>query len=454
MRGRWIGVLVAMEVLLSVMIIHRVAYTEIDWDAYMSEVAGVFRDGELDYRNLSGSTGPLVYPAGFVYLYGVLRWFTTAGTDIRVAQYWFAFFYVATVVTVLFILRKCNAPPVVLVATCLSRRAHSIFMLRLFNDGPSMLLFYISLLLLVQFLSSSSSSSSAAAASSPLKGSARARISEKLLLASTLCFSLAVSIKMNVLLFAPAYLWVWFLYGGWPCITRHSFLVFASQIALGAPFLATYPASYLAKAFEFSRVFQFKWSVNWAFMHPAAFASSSFALFLLGAHIFMLAIFYYRRFQVTPAKNFFLPFSAFAPAAMSMPRSTDGVERRLCSPYHEALRDPRYICAVFFTVNIIGVVCARTLHYQFYAWYVHSIPFLLWVSRGGIWWEKVLTGLLIEVVWNLYPPSPIASAVLLSLHFRIVFGMFWSGVWDPELYAAKSTQRRRPIHKPDPRKSL
>lgn len=44
--------------------------TEIDWVAYMQEVKG-FLDGERNYLNLRGDTGPLVYPAGFVYIYSV-----------------------------------------------------------------------------------------------------------------------------------------------------------------------------------------------------------------------------------------------------------------------------------------------------------------------------------------------------------------------------------------------
>ena len=46
--------------------------TEIDWIAYMQEVGG-FLGGELDYRLLGGDTGPLVYPAGFLYIYSFFR---------------------------------------------------------------------------------------------------------------------------------------------------------------------------------------------------------------------------------------------------------------------------------------------------------------------------------------------------------------------------------------------
>lgn len=55
--------------------------TEIDWIAYMQEVKG-FIDGERNYMNIYGDTGPLVYPAGFVYVFTMLYWFTNKGTDI------------------------------------------------------------------------------------------------------------------------------------------------------------------------------------------------------------------------------------------------------------------------------------------------------------------------------------------------------------------------------------
>lgn len=55
--------------------------TEIDWVAYMQEVAGPL-GGEFDYTKLRGDTGPLVYPAGFVYIFAALHWITSQGTNI------------------------------------------------------------------------------------------------------------------------------------------------------------------------------------------------------------------------------------------------------------------------------------------------------------------------------------------------------------------------------------
>lgn len=40
--------------------------------------------GELDYAKLKGDTGPLVYPAGFVYLFAWLRRLT--GGNVAAAQ--------------------------------------------------------------------------------------------------------------------------------------------------------------------------------------------------------------------------------------------------------------------------------------------------------------------------------------------------------------------------------
>ena len=77
-------------------------------------------------------------------------------------------------------IRSKAVPPVVLTLLCLSKRLHSIYMLRLFNDGVAMLAAYIAIWLLI---------------------SQRWR-------AALVAFSAAVSVKMNVLLMAPPVLLV------------------------------------------------------------------------------------------------------------------------------------------------------------------------------------------------------------------------------------------------------
>jgi len=57
--------------------------------------------GEYDYTKLRGDTGPLVYPAGFVYVFILLRWLTDSGKNILRAQYIFAVLHSVTVALIL-----------------------------------------------------------------------------------------------------------------------------------------------------------------------------------------------------------------------------------------------------------------------------------------------------------------------------------------------------------------
>ena len=52
-----------------------------------------------------------------------------------------------------------------------------------------------------------------------------------------------------------------------------------------------YPESYLGRAFEFSRVFDYQWTVNWRMMDEKSFVSPEFANALLTGHGVTLLIF-------------------------------------------------------------------------------------------------------------------------------------------------------------------
>lgn len=75
------ALILLVELCLGCLIIENVAYTEIDWQAYMQQI-GSFLDGQYDYMELKGQTGPLVYPAGFVYIYSFFYWLTDQGRNI------------------------------------------------------------------------------------------------------------------------------------------------------------------------------------------------------------------------------------------------------------------------------------------------------------------------------------------------------------------------------------
>ncbi|KAL0237782.1 hypothetical protein GEMRC1_012256 [Eukaryota sp. GEM-RC1] len=256
----------AFDLAVNVFIIHFVPFTDIDWTAYMQEVGAPdgFLGGVKDYPLMRGDTGPLVYPAGFVYLYSLFYYITNGGANFLPIQYLFAFLSLLTLLIVSLLLRMCNLPPAILLLLTVSIRLHSIWVLRLFNDAPMALLCLLAVYLTAK---------------------------KKFWLAS-LCFSLAISIKMSGLLFLPGFFLVLaFEKGNVFKIFNYLFNIFAVQVMLAYPFLKENYSGYISKAFEFSRVFTFKWTVNWKFLNPAVFTSEQFGLVLLALHLGFLLIF-------------------------------------------------------------------------------------------------------------------------------------------------------------------
>jgi alpha-1,3-mannosyltransferase len=105
----------------------------------------LFVDGERDYALIKGDTGPLVYPAIHVYIYTALYYLTNKGSNIVAAQSIFHVLYLVTLAFVLACYMRTNAPPWLLAPLVLSKRLHSIFLLRLFNDSWATLGFWIAI---------------------------------------------------------------------------------------------------------------------------------------------------------------------------------------------------------------------------------------------------------------------------------------------------------------------
>ncbi|KAK3248048.1 hypothetical protein CYMTET_42474 [Cymbomonas tetramitiformis] len=352
------------DALFCVIIFLKVSYTEIDWIAYMEEVKG-YLDGERDYYNLRGQTGPLVYPGGFVYLFAALRWLTAE--DVPTAQVYFIGVYLLNLAVVFAIYVRSKAVPAwALVLLILSKRVHSIFVLRLFNDGVTMLLAHISILF----------------------------FQSKRWVTGLIIFSVAVSVKMNVLLFAPPLFLL--LCTGTSAWTTIIALAAAAiiQVGAGIEFLLVNPWAYLKRSFDLGRKFIFFWSVNWKFLPEDIFLSSWLAASLLAIHLLALALFAHFRWT----------------------RSEGGIIKAVSANMHAAAKGAttcreltlEHITTVLFTGNFIGIAFARSLHYQFYCWYFFSVPYLLWrtnmptIARVAVWAA-------IEVIWNMYPSSPVSS---------------------------------------------
>ena len=367
----------------------RVPYTEIDWRAYMDEVGG-YLAGERDYTKLRGDTGPLVYPAGFVYLYAALRRLT--GGEVASAQIIFILFYVANLAAVLAVyVRARVVPPWALVTLALSKRVHSIFVLRLFNDCFAALFAHIAVLL----------------------------VQSRRWTLGAVALSLGVSVKMNVLLMLPPFLVL--LVGGArvsQVITALAAAI-AAQIALATPFLAAYPREYVARAFEFSRAFLHEWTVNWKFVPEDVFLSSAFARGLLVAHLVALFALAHRRW-CAKGGGF---FPRFVVDALRRALSNAPPARAIV-----ASLTPAKVATTLFEGNFVGVVFARSLHYQFYAWYFHSLPMLLWSATrypgGDV--ARLATMFAIERAWCAFPATPETSATLLAAHVAVLLGVWFA----------------------------
>ncbi|XP_054804254.1 dol-P-Man:Man(5)GlcNAc(2)-PP-Dol alpha-1,3-mannosyltransferase isoform X3 [Prosopis cineraria] len=378
----------------------------------MSQVTG-FLGGERDYRNLKGDTGPLVYPAGFLYIYSAFQYLT--GGAVYPAQILFAFLYTLNLAIILLVYVKTDVVPWwALCLLSLSKRLHSIFMLRLFNDCVAMTLLHAALLLIIH---------------------QRWHL-------GLIMFSGAVSVKMNVLLYAPPLLLLMLKamdISGVLLALAGAALV---QILLGLPFLASYPAAYISRAFNLSRVFIHFWSVNFKFMPEPVFISKGFAIFLLAAHLILLALFAHCRwckheggllnFLHSKYVSMRLGFALFFSSSFKKFGKTNSSSLKVLTKEH--------IMTTMFVGNFIGIVCARSLHYQFYSWYFHSLPYLLWRTNYSTLTRLILF-MGVEMCWNIYPSNSLSSGLLLCLHLTILWGL-WSAQPDyPYVQDTSSTHK-------------
>ncbi|XP_046417074.1 lethal(2)neighbour of tid protein [Neodiprion virginianus] len=375
--------LVILEVFVNILVVQNVRYTEIDWKAYMQEVEG-FLNGTLDYSKLRGDTGPLVYPAGFVYLYSMLYYATSHGTNIKLAQYVFAVLYIVLLVLVFRIYAKTKkVPPYVLVLICTtSYRIHSIFILRLFNDPVAMVLLFASINLFL----------------------------ENRWHLGSLFYSLAVSVKMNILLFAPALLVAYLAILGFRRTVVQLAICAAVQVVLGLPFLYGNPIAYVKGAFNLGRVFEFKWTVNWRFLPEEVFLNPYFHVGLLVLHLAALA--WFLPSWITYLKSY--------AKLRHVEKDLKGQLRR--NEKVDMSTSSQLFILPLFTANFIGIVFSRSLHYQFYVWYFHTLPYIVWCTSYQTVTKIVILGV-IELCWNTYPSTIFSSAALYICHIALLFSL-------------------------------
>jgi alpha-1,3-mannosyltransferase len=210
-------------------------------------------------------------------------------------------------------------------------------------------------------------------------------------------------------LFAPGLAFLLLLtFGFWQTIPRLA-LCAVVQLVLGLPFLLENPAGYMERAFNFGRQFDYTWTVNWRLISQETFLDRRLHLVLLGLHIGALVLFWLYRWS---AAHGAVSLFQRAPLANAPQKLT-----------------PTQITAVLFTSNLIGMAFARSLHYQFYVWYFHTLTWLVWFVPALHPVAKCALLLAIEYCWNVYPSTPFSSGLLHACHAVLLVALWAGGSW-------------------------
>ena len=346
--------------------------SEIDWSTYMVQIR-LFLDGERQYSKITGPTGPLVYPALHVYIYTALYHLTDEGTNILRAQVIFAGLYLTTLAVVLACYRRVAAPPWLLVPLALSKRLHSIFVLRLFNDCWAALGLWVAVYLLQR----------------------------RRWAAGTLVWGLGLGVKMTLLLAAPGVGVVLLQGAGLASAVGSGLSVLLSQVVLAAPFLTRNTGvDYFLRAFDLGRQFLYKWTVNWRFVGEDTFLSKGFAIGLLIVHATLLLTFLQTKW-IRPTASSLGEF-----VAKHLGRANGSELAKVSQKI-----SPTFIMDTVLGSMVIGLLCARSLHYQFYAYLGWATPYLLWRAGGGPVWVLV-NWVLQEYSWLVFPSTDMSSTLV------------------------------------------
>ncbi|KAI0217872.1 hypothetical protein LSAT2_030333 [Lamellibrachia satsuma] len=156
----------------------------------------------------------------------------------------------------------------------------------------------------------------------------------------------------------------------------------------------------------------FKWTVNWRFLPLDIFLSRYFHAALLACHIAVLLIFLFTRWH----------------------RMFGGVRGLMQLKGTLENISANDMVLMLFTANFIGVMFSRSLHYQFYVWYFHSLPYLLWHCTCLPVILRLLVLGVIEQAWNTYPSTNYSSASLHLCHLVILLSLWWSTRTSPSAH--------------------
>ncbi|KAG0660553.1 dolichyl-P-Man:Man(5)GlcNAc(2)-PP-dolichol alpha-1,3-mannosyltransferase [Maudiozyma exigua] len=382
-------ILMLLESMALKIIISNVPYTEIDYKAYMEQIDMIY-DGEYNYDHIEGGTGPLVYPAGHVVIFKMMHWLTEAMDHIERGQTAYRYLYLLTLFHQFMIFYRLDVAPWCVVLSCLSKRLHSIYVLRLFNDCFTTFFMMCTFVGLIR--------------GSSIKNNKMMKF--VIITLVSVIYSFAISIKMNALLYFPGVaIGLYLISDGTLIMCLYSILMMIGmQIWVGWSFLSRYPWQYMNGAFNFKRQFMFEWSINWQFIGEDGFSSLSFQRSLLISQMTMILFVIIMKYP-----------TIFQDISKSIIHPISGVIKR-----NENILD--IISFLFIISNFIGIIFSRSLHYQFLTWYHWTIPILMNWSRLPIWIGPIWY-IIHEYCWNSYPPNSKASTILIILNSSLLLSV-------------------------------
>lgn len=157
------------------------------------------------------------------------------------------------------------------------------------------------------------------------------------------------------------------------------------------------------RAFDFRRVFLYEWTVNWRFVKEELFLSRQFAIGLLVVHGTLLLFFATTRW--------------LKPLGRSAGAELESVFRGRPAEVQKQIKQrmtPEYILTTILTSNAIGMLCARSLHYQFFSWIAWATPFLLHRAQLAPLVQYFLwSGQ--ELAWNKFPSTDLSSKIVVGV---------------------------------------
>lgn len=220
--------------------------------------------------------------------------------------------------------------------------------------------------------------------------------------------SLALGVKLNALLFFPAFALIFVVEQGWrvSMILNSIMVLLGIQMVLGWPFLTAAPYSYISMAFNFGRQFEYDQSMNWYMFSRETFEYLQTSTLLPALTVVsLLAMAHYRWLS---------PPSSMGMASKKILDGPHGLLAILPSyPRQPCSWTLRKKLQVILECNLIGILFARSLHYQFSLWFLQLVPVLLFGTEGRRWyqtgghrmrgWSKyiaIIIWLAIEGTWN------------------------------------------------------